>query len=398
MTWAPATDDPEAPFRRWPAARRRWTRSTIWRRIRLPIRRRRWLRENRTACAPYAKAAEPTSTGVVVALGDFSGENGLSLAAIRELERLRRTHGTVEVIDCGAAHHGRGPIEVHDGPEVGLLYLLSAPDTYARFLSSLPPARVAQARRIGLWFWETPCVSDQWDFAFGVVHEIWTFSDYSRRAIESAGRGIPVEVRAYPAPDPVPPAAEPPGGWRAAFGVERDAFLGIAVMDLRSCPARKNPWAHVAAWQAAFGDDPRHVLIMKFRLSKRTACVRDELREMIGGATNIRLVEEYLEPGALAALQASADVYLSLHRAEGYGLVIREMLELGIPVVATNWSANAEYGPAYPHYRGVPWRLVPYRDWTGHYPGATFSWAEADVAAAAAELRQIACRRHQGTG
>ena len=236
----------------------------------------------------------------------------------------------------------------------------------------------------------------QTEVAFEVVHEIWTFSDYSRRAIESAGRGIPVEVRPYPVPDPVPepvPAApEPPGGWRARFGVDPDAFLGIAVMDLRSCPARKNPWAHVAAWQAAFGEDPRCVLILKYRVSKRTACVREELREMIGSATNVRLVEEYLEPGVLAGLQASADVYLSLHRAEGYGLVIREMLELGIPVVATDWSANAEYGPDYPHYHGISWRLVPYRDWTGHYPGATFSWAEADIAAAARELRQIARR------
>jgi hypothetical protein len=274
-----------------------------------------------------------------------------------------------------------------------VLYLLSAPDTYARFLAALPPERVAGARRIGLWFWETPRVSADWDFAFEVVHEVWTFSEFSRRAIESAGHAIPVTVRPYPAPAPAPPAPAPAGGWRAAFGVPADAFLGIAVMDLRSCPARKNPWAHVAAWQAAFGDAPDHVLILKFRLSKRTACVRDELGQMVGSAGNIRLVEEYLDAGALAGLQASADLYLSLHRAEGYGLVIREMLELGIPVVATDWSANAEYGPGYPHYHGVPWRLVPYRDWTGHYPGAAFAWAEADVGAAARELRRIAGAR-----
>jgi glycosyltransferase involved in cell wall biosynthesis len=386
----PGAGEPEAPFRRWPRVRRRWSFSALWRRVRLPVRRRRWMRENAAAVLPYLKAAEPRAEGVAVAVGDFSGENGLSRAALYELERLRREHGTVEAIDIGPAHAPGWRAVARDGPPVGTLYLLSAPDTYARVLPMLPPARIAEARRVGLWVWETPVLCEDWRFAFGVVHEIWTPSDYSRKAIEGAiegtGTGIPVTLR--------PHAVEAPHGLRpferASLGIPPRAFLGLAIMDLRSCPARKNPWAHVAAWRAAFGADPERVLVMKIRVSKRTACVREELREMIGAAGNVILLEEHMEPDAFAGLQEAADVYLSLHRAEGYGLNIREMLELGTPVVATDWSANAEYGPAYPSYRPVPFRLAPYRDWTRHYPDAGFLWAEADIAAAAAELRRIA--------
>ena len=174
---------------------------------------------------------------------------------------------------------------------------------------------------------------------------------------------------------------------RARLGVAPDAFMGLAVMDIRSCPERKNPWAHVRAWLACYGDDPKHVLVMKLRVGKRTRVVVDELGELIGRATNIRLVTEELGDAEIAALHHAADLYLSLHRSEGFGLNIYEALLLGKIVVATHWSANAEYGPRFANYIGVPFRMTPYRDWTGHYADSDFEWAEADEIASAGALR-----------
>jgi glycosyltransferase involved in cell wall biosynthesis len=380
-------DDPEAPFRRWPRVRRRLTPGALWRAARMPLRRRRWRRRNEAACAPWVKAERPSGEGVVLALGDFSGDNGLSRAALYELDRLRAEHGAVEAVDIGPAHATRALREVRDGPPVGRLYLLSAPDTYAAALRRLPPERVADAWRVGLWVWETPVLSPEWRFGFDIVHEIWTPSAYSRAPILAAAPpGTTVTVR----PHAVAPPPEGPPLDRAAWEVGADAFLGLAVMDVRSCPARKNPWAHVAAWKQAFGEDPSRVLILKLRLSKRTAVVREELREMIGDAPNIRLVEDFLPAERLAALQREAHVFLSLHRAEGYGLLIHEMLSLGTPVVATHWSANAEYGPDHAGYHPVGYRLVPCRDWTRHFAERGFRWAEADVEEAAATLRRLA--------
>jgi hypothetical protein len=78
----------------------------------------------------------------------------------------------------------------------------------------------------------------------------------------------------------------------------------------------------------------------------------------------------------IAALHHAADLYLSLHRSEGFGLNIYEALLIGKRVVATHWSANAEYGPRFPNYVGVPCHMTRYRDWTGHYPDREFEWAE----------------------
>lgn len=355
----------------------------LWRLLRMPSRRRRWLRDNRAAVAAYAKAPEPRGGRPALALGDFSGTSGLSRAAIYELDRLRREFPEIEAVDL-ADLRGPGPAAVRrDGPEIGTLFLLSPPDSYATLLAALAPERIARARRIGLWVWETPIFPADWQFALDVVHEVWTPSEYSRRAIAAVAGTVPVLLRPHHV---MLPARVAPFD-RAAVGVPGDAFLGLAVMDLCSCPARKNPWAHVAAWQAAFGDDPRRVLLMKVRVSKRTRCVLDELAEMIGTATNIRVFEREMEATEIAGLQAAADVYLSLHRAEGYGLNIRECLEAGVEVLATDFSANAEYGPQFPNYHPLPWRPTPYRDWTGHYKDADFQWAEVSIAAAAEALR-----------
>lgn len=381
-------DDAEAPFRRLPRALARWSGNVLWRRLRMPVRRARWLRQNLAAVAPYAKAAVPANEGPSLAMGDFSGSSGLSRAAVYELDLLRAADPDVEVIDLAELPGRRAPGTPRPGPEVGTLYLLSPPDSYAALLPAIDPRRIARARRVGLWVWETPIFPEDWRFATEVVHEVWTPSQYSRDAIAPAIAPIPVEVR--------PHAVTPPDGIepfdRARHGIPEDAFLGVAIMDLLSCPARKNPWAHVAAWQRAFGDDPAHVLLVKLRVSKRTRVVLGELAEMIGTAGNIRVFEQEMSAAAVAGLQRAGDVYLSLHRAEGYGLNIRECLDAGIDVVATDYSANAEYGPAFDTYHPVPWRPVPYRDWNGHYPDGRFEWAEADVSAAARILQTLAAR------
>ena len=43
------------------------------------------------------------------------------------------------------------------------------------------------------------------------------------------------------------------------------------------------------------------------------------------------------------SLLADVDVYVSLHRSEGFGLVMAEAMYLGTPVIATNWSGNTEF-------------------------------------------------------
>lgn len=340
---------------------------------------------NRTRLAEtYKKSlrAKPTS-GLALVLGDFSGLTGISRGAIYDLSRIRERHTVVKAVDISANLSGKTAIaEIFE--RVENVYLLCQPDVCEHVLGLVAPEAMKDAYRVGRWVWETSNLPRGWSFARELVHEVWAPSDFCGSVF---ARDLRLPVRVVPhAVTPPPPATK---DMRARLHIAPDAFVGLAIMDIRSCPERKNPWAHVLAWLTAFGSDENAVLIMKVNVSKRTSIVLEELKELIGDSANVKFITDRLSDDELASLQQCCDVFLSLHRAEGYGLNIHEALLSGKPTIATDWSANSEYGPAFSNYRGIRYRLVPYRDWTNHYESGNFSWADADIAHAAAELRIV---------
>ena len=102
----------------------------------------------------------------------------------------------------------------------------------------------------------------------------------------------------------------------------------------------------------------------------------------------VRILAETFSHAALEDLYLRHDVYLSLHRSEGYGLTIREAMLYGLHVVATGWSGNMDFmtgALAHP----VSYRLVPVNMTSGSYKGLKATWAEADVREAAGILQEL---------
>ncbi len=67
------------------------------------------------------------------------------------------------------------------------------------------------------------------------------------------------------------------------------------------------------------------------------------LHRDIGEDERIRVLPISLNYRETLTLYASCDVYVSLHRSEGLGLVPLECMLLGKPVIATAWSGNMSY-------------------------------------------------------
>ena len=97
------------------------------------------------------------------------------------------------------------------------------------------------------------------------------------------------------------------------------------------------------------------------------------------------MISEYLPHAELYGLVAACDVYMSLHRGEGFGLGMAEAMLMGKPVIATDWSANTEYCRSESSFP-IPYRLVPVK--SDEYFTSMREWAEADVDAAADALRR----------
>jgi glycosyltransferase involved in cell wall biosynthesis len=63
----------------------------------------------------------------------------------------------------------------------------------------------------------------------------------------------------------------------------------------------------------------------------------------LAAVKNVYFIHNLLSGAEYNALLNCADVFVSLHRAEGFGLVCAEAMLSGKPVIATNWSANTEF-------------------------------------------------------
>ncbi|HVH34927.1 MAG TPA: glycosyltransferase, partial [Tahibacter sp.] len=125
-----------------------------------------------------------------------------------------------------------------------------------------------------------------------------------------------------------------------------------------------------------------------FRARGRGGLHRQARARDSAGDDRILLRDGFLDRDGMWSLQAACDVYLSLHRAEGFGLGLAECMALGKPVIATAYSGNLQFMDA-DNSCLVPYRLVPVNE--GEYPDwRDQHWAEPDVAAAAAHLRRLA--------
>jgi len=150
---------------------------------------------------------------------------------------------------------------------------------------------------------------------------------------------------------------------------------------------RKNPLAALRAFALAF---PEGKAELSFKVSDVSAAqdVFRNFAEACSKVRGVRILTETMSREALSELYLEHDVYLSLHRSEGYGLTIQEAMQHGLHAVATGWSGNMEFmqGPlAHP----VPYTLIPVGADGGAYKGLHAEWAEADVEACAVLLRQL---------
>lgn len=249
-------------------------------------------------------------------------------------------------------------------------------------LWALGRARIRGRRIIGYWAWELPRLPDGWQASMRYLHEIWVPSTFTRDAV-AAATDKPVHVVRHPLP---PTTATP--NMRGKFGLPEQAVVVLNVFHLGSAFARKNPLAAVVAFRKAFGERADRVLAIKL-IDNGAAGARRELNAAIAGAGNIRLIEGMLPEADMAGLMAAADIVISLHRSEGFGLVPAQAMALSKPVIATGWSGNLDFMNKN-NSALVSYSLIPVRDPEGAFQGDDQKWADANVDEAAEWLRRLA--------
>lgn len=266
-----------------------------------------------------------------------------------------------------------------DGPGTLIVHVNSPLMPFA--IWCLGRSVVANKYVIGYWAWELPDVPPDWRHGIPFVHEIWVPSAFTADAVRQIAGDRPVRV----VPHPVAlrgSAAGPRVPWPDR------PFTALLIFNMASSFARKNPLAAITAFRKAFGDDVSARLIVKTSNGEDFPTGISSIKEAIGMAHNIVLIDQTMSAAEIEALYSGSDVVMSLHRAEGFGLTLAEAMLRGLPVVATNWSGNVDFVSA-ENGIPIPYRLIAADDLQGTYHHPGMMWADADVEAAAAALRRL---------
>jgi glycosyltransferase involved in cell wall biosynthesis len=296
-------------------------------------------------------------------------KNGITSGAYLQWQALDRLGFDVELIDATDAL--RNPLVcVEHRPGSMYVFHCGGPQTASLLTSVLPQA--ADAYRVGYWAWELPDPPKDWYLNEGLVSEIWTPSGFAQASL----------ARRFDLPIRIVPHFLSPRLRRQRS--PQGPFTVLVMADSRSSFSRKNPAGAVAAFERAFGSAPSAKLVLK--LNGRAEDI-EELTRQVDRLPNVEVVRDYLDDAGLERLYRSADVMLSLHRAEGFGLPMLEAMSYGIPVVGTGWSGNLEFMDASNSVL-VPYRLVRVFDQNGIYSGT--AWAEPGIEAAADALKRLA--------
>ena len=339
--------------------------------------------------APRPDRPPPDASGGIVVAGELGRASGLGEGARLMLAALRQCGVPCWGVEAGLAVPGEAdasPSEYPGAEAAGapLVLHVNSPSLPAALLR-LPRGFLRGRRVIGYWAWELELAPPAWRPGVRFVHEIWTPSRFSAAALE---RLAPGRVRVVPHPvaasPPVPSALT-----RADFGLPDGVLVVLVSFSLASSFERKNPLGAIAAFRAAFGDDPARLLLLKVGHAGHAPADLALLQAAIGGARNIRLETRLLPAADSHALTLCADIVLSLHRSEGFGLVPAEAMLLGRPVVATGYSGTTDFLDA---ACGMPvgYRLIPARDPRHVFEAPGARWAEADQGEAAAALARLA--------
>ncbi|MBT9447106.1 MAG: glycosyltransferase family 4 protein [Hyphomonadaceae bacterium] len=339
---------------------------------------------------PKAQTGLRLPANAATLIGLFSAPLGHGTAAHLCALELRAAGVEVSEIDVSASVGA--PVETmtanaksNDGAAV----LMMNPDTAVHALSRGAADLVRGRRVIGYWVWELEAPPSHWRVGRGLVHEIWTPSAFSAVAARAAF-DVPVSVIPHPAAlrPPVTPTPESRAAGRKRIGVGAGDFVAFQSFSLASSLERKNPLAAIRAFRDAFGADPKAHLVIRMSQGDRYPQAREKLRTAVREAgPGVTLIEAagYDE---LMALYAACDVYISLHRSEGFGLNLAEAMLAERAVIATGWSGNLDFMDG-DSSALIPAKLVPVRDPQRVYSVAGARWAEPDHDATVESLRLL---------
>jgi hypothetical protein len=227
--------------------------------------------------------------------------------------------------------------------------------------------------------WELPAYPKEWAAHLQKFNEVWALSQFIADSLATAGIRAPLVGQAIEfEPGPMLP--------RRHFGIRESAFVLLHFFDLSSYASRKNPDAVMELFDLLRAEDRFRdlQLVLKVKNGERGA---EDWAASVAEDPQIKVIATPLDTLGVRSLINACDVFVSLHRSEGFGRGLGEAMSLGRLALGTNWSGNVDFMT---RENSLPVRYELLKLKRDEYPHwRNQSWAEADVEHAADLLRPI---------
>ena len=225
-------------------------------------------------------------------------------------------------------------------------------DALARWVRSEPLVTGVRPYRIGLWFWETDRLSPSMTASLHLLDEVWVTSAYTADTVhKSSSHQMPVHVVPLGASLPVAQQTNKSASrQQVALHCEplrphiNRQWCGFS-FDLSSRLTRKNPIGLIEAWSEAFPHPTSGgpLLVVKTVNGAAQPGSLTSLRGACETRADIIVVHDAWTAADHHRFITALDLYASLHRSEGYGLVLLAAMAAGVPVLATGATGNMEF-------------------------------------------------------
>lgn len=232
--------------------------------------------------------------------------------------------------------------------------------------------------------WELENLPDYLAYS-GDIQEYWGLSTFIANAAAKK-----IAVPAIPMPIPVKLDFPAELRRRSQFGLPEGKFMFLFTFCVDSTMSRKNPEAVFRAYARAFPSrDSGTILVFKCKVRQASAANQvalDAFRQMVNERDDVYLIEEELSSADNSSLYIISDAYVSLHRAEGFGLTIAEAMGYGKPAIATGYSGNLDF-MSERNSCLIDFNLVAMQQ--NEYHNQRQLWADPDVTMAAKKMKQL---------
>jgi glycosyltransferase involved in cell wall biosynthesis len=336
--------------------------------------------------APFPTAGR--GVNLVGYLRDETGVGESARATLRALERQGFPVAWTMVKSHTARQKDESALHLPEGHpyDINLFYVNA--DQMAVVYNELGPEFFTGKYNTAYWAWELERFPEEWRDRFAYLDEVWVGSRFVQNTLAHVAP-IPIVIMGV-GMDRRPPS----NVTRDTLRLPEDKFLFLFTFDMLSFIERKNPWGAIQAYQRAFGPDFKDTsLIIKVTNLDQFPQHREPLQQAVASVAGI-LMDGYLERAELDGLFNLCDAYVSLHRSEGFGMTIAEAMHLGKPVIATDYSGNADYMNVTNSYP-VGYRLVELEQDHGPYKKGQV-WADPDLDHAAEQMRRAFENQDEG--